>query len=60
MMHDFVESIQITLGTYGIEPSKLNLELTEKVKLNDIEDSMVKLKALKAPVPQKFRQDPIW
>ena len=48
MMHDFVESIQTALGTYGIEPSQLKLELTEKVILNDIEDSMVKLKALKA------------
>ena len=48
MMHDFVESIQTALGTYGIEPSRLKLELTEKVMLNDIDDSLVKLKALKA------------
>jgi len=47
-MPDFVGSIQSAIKEYRINPSRLKLELTESVVVNDISDVVVKMKALKA------------
>ncbi len=44
---DFVEFIQKLIESKGIDPSKLKLELTESVVLSDINDCILKMKALK-------------
>ncbi|MBU0688201.1 MAG: PAS domain S-box protein [Gammaproteobacteria bacterium] len=46
-MHDFVEHLSSVLQRHGIEPSKLKLELTEGVVLNDITDVVEKMRKLK-------------
>jgi diguanylate cyclase (GGDEF)-like protein len=46
--HDFVEKIDSMLRTYDIEPSRLKLELTESVVLNDVTDVVAKMHSLKA------------
>jgi len=47
MTANFVESIQAALKTYGVEPSRLKLELTESVILNDVEEIVRKMRVLK-------------
>jgi EAL domain-containing protein (putative c-di-GMP-specific phosphodiesterase class I) len=46
--HDFVEHVATVLRFYAIEPSRLKLELTESVVLNDVVDVVAKMHALKA------------
>lgn len=46
--HDFVEKVDSMLRTYDIEPSRLKLELTESVVLNDVTDVVAKMHSLKA------------
>ncbi len=43
----FVDKVSALLERYAIEPSRLKLELTESVVLNDIEDTIIKMLALK-------------
>lgn len=43
----FVEAIQALIKRKAIDPSKLKLELTESVVLNDINDCVMKMNALK-------------
>ena len=45
---DFVAGIAAVLGAHGVNPSRLKLELTESVVLNDVADIVVKMYALKA------------
>ncbi len=47
-MPDFVELIEAAIRTYAIEPSRLELELTESVILNDVDGVVDKMSALKA------------
>ena len=44
---DFVKATQALVKRKAIDPSKLKLELTESVVLNDINDCVVKMNALK-------------
>ena len=44
---DFVEFIESLINRNAIDPSKLKLELTESLVLNDINDCIVKMNALK-------------
>lgn len=44
---DFVETIQALIQRKGIDPSKLKLEMTESVVLNDINECVAKMNALK-------------
>jgi len=44
---DLVEMVQDILNTSGIEPSCLDLEVTESLMMNNIEDSIEKMIALK-------------
>jgi diguanylate cyclase (GGDEF)-like protein/PAS domain S-box-containing protein len=46
MMADFVELIETKVKVYGIRPSRLKLELTESVILNDIEEIVHKMQLL--------------
>lgn len=48
MMTDFVELIETSIKSYGVQPSRLKLELTESVILNNIEDIVNKMRLLKA------------
>ena len=45
---DFVEKIAEGLRHYAIEPSRLKLELTESLVLNDLEDMIAKMQAIRA------------
>ncbi len=47
-LHDFVDRIAATLHAHGVDPSRLKLELTESVVLNDVTDVVTKMHALKA------------
>ncbi|HZW26539.1 MAG TPA: EAL domain-containing protein [Gallionella sp.] len=46
--HDFVEQVSALLERHRIEPSRLKLELTESVVMNDVADVVAKMHALKA------------
>jgi diguanylate cyclase (GGDEF)-like protein/PAS domain S-box-containing protein len=43
----FVEQVQQTLGRHEIDPDRLKLELTESLVLDNINDTIVKMQALK-------------
>ena len=45
---DFVEQVAAMVRTHGVAPSLLKLELTESVVLNDVEDIVLKMHALRA------------
>lgn len=45
---DFVENVASILRSHGVEASRLKLELTESVVLNDVTDVVAKMHALKA------------
>ena len=45
---DFIGQVQSILERTGAEPSRLKLELTESVILNDVDDVVAKMNALKA------------
>ena len=45
---DFVDQVKFALESIGIAPSRLGIELTESVMIVDIEDTVNKMKALKA------------
>jgi diguanylate cyclase (GGDEF)-like protein/PAS domain S-box-containing protein len=44
---DFVEQIGILIDNYGIRPNKLTLEITERLALDDINDTISKMNELK-------------
>jgi diguanylate cyclase (GGDEF)-like protein len=44
---DFVTQLEVMLHKHHIEPSRLKLELTESVALNDIDSVVIKMRALK-------------
>ncbi|MBU0689816.1 MAG: EAL domain-containing protein [Gammaproteobacteria bacterium] len=44
---DFVEFVQATVKRHGISPTSLKLELTESLVLEDVADSIAKMRALK-------------
>lgn len=46
--HDFVETVATTLRFHHVEPSRLKLELTESMVLQDVADVVQKMHALKA------------
>ena len=43
----FVEQVRSVLKKTGIEPSRLKLELTESMVINDIKDAIIKMQALR-------------
>ncbi|GAB5604785.1 EAL domain-containing protein [Sideroxyarcus sp. TK5] len=43
---DFVEQVQAAVMRHGIAPTALKLELTESLVLDDVQDSIAKMKAL--------------
>ena len=45
---DFVEQVKAILAKFAIDPGKLKLELTESVVMDDIDDTIVKMHALRA------------
>jgi EAL domain-containing protein (putative c-di-GMP-specific phosphodiesterase class I) len=45
---DFVEQVRQVLNHTGINPDKLTLELTESLVLDDVNDTITKMKALRA------------
>lgn len=45
---DFISQVRYAIETTGIAPSSLGIELTESVMIVDIEDTVDKMKALKA------------
>jgi diguanylate cyclase (GGDEF)-like protein/PAS domain S-box-containing protein len=45
---DFVAQVKAVLDKSGIKPSRLKLELTESLILNDVEDSISKMQQLKS------------
>jgi len=45
--HDFVEQVMATVTKNDINPMSLKLELTESMLLNNIEDTILKMQALK-------------
>jgi len=45
---DFVEQVRAVLKKTAIEPNRLKLELTESMVLKDIDDTIIKMQALKA------------
>lgn len=47
-MHGFVEQVTAMLHKHRVEPSRLKLELTEGVVLNDIDDVTAKMSVLRA------------
>ena len=47
-LHDFVEQVAAVLRKCDADPSRLKLELTESVVLNDVTDVVAKMHALKA------------
>ncbi len=44
---DFVEQVQAVVLQHGINPTSLKLELTESLVLDNVEDTIIKMKALK-------------
>lgn len=46
-LHDFVDGVATMIRAHHIDPTRLKLELTESVVLNDITDVVVKMHALK-------------
>ena len=44
---DFVDQVKMAIGKFGIDPTRLKLELTESMLLTDIEDIIAKMRALK-------------
>ncbi|OAI24470.1 EAL domain-containing protein [Methylomonas koyamae] len=53
---DFVDSVVRILRETGIDPSQLKLELTESLVLDDIEDTVVKMQALRG-IGVRFSMD---
>jgi EAL domain-containing protein (putative c-di-GMP-specific phosphodiesterase class I) len=53
---DFVELVQQTLLHHAVNPDKLKLELTESLVLDNIEDTIVKMQALRQ-VGVRFSMD---
>lgn len=53
---EFFEKIRAVLQKTGINPSRLKLELTESMVLNDIDDTIIKMHALKA-IGVRFSMD---
>jgi diguanylate cyclase (GGDEF)-like protein/PAS domain S-box-containing protein len=47
-LHDYVEKVAAAIGNHRVDPSRLKLELTESVVLNDVADVVAKMHALKA------------
>ncbi len=47
-LHGFVDLVAAALRAYQVDPSRLKLELTESVVLNDVADVVAKMHALKA------------
>jgi EAL domain-containing protein (putative c-di-GMP-specific phosphodiesterase class I) len=47
-LHDFVDKVEAALRSRHVDPSRLKLELTESVILNDVADVAAKMQALKA------------
>lgn len=47
-LHDFVDRVAAMLRAHRVDPSRLKLELTESVVLNDVADVVTKMHALKA------------
>ncbi len=47
VMGNFVETVETSIRAHGIDPSRLKLELTESVILNDIDDIVAKMQRLK-------------
>jgi diguanylate cyclase (GGDEF)-like protein/PAS domain S-box-containing protein len=45
---DFVEKVISVVNRFGIDPRRLNLELTESMLQDNIEDAIVKIQALKS------------
>jgi diguanylate cyclase (GGDEF)-like protein/PAS domain S-box-containing protein len=45
---DFVDKVSAIIKSTGVNPKKLKLELTESLLLDDVEDIIVKMSALKA------------
>ncbi|MGS0742799.1 putative bifunctional diguanylate cyclase/phosphodiesterase [Glaciimonas sp. GG7] len=45
---NFVQQIAAILGSTGVDPHKLKLELTESMLLDNMEDMLVKMRALRA------------
>ncbi len=45
---DAVARVGAVLGQHGIDPSRLKIELTESMLLSDVEDTIEKMKAIKA------------
>ena len=45
---DFVAQVKAILEKFGIDPGKLKLELTESAVMDDIDDTVVKMHALRA------------
>ena len=45
---DFVESVLQTLSQSKVDPFKIKLEITESILLEDLEDAIAKMSALKA------------
>lgn len=45
--NDFVETVQAIIADIGVNPGKLMLELTENVLIDDIQDTVAKMLALK-------------
>lgn len=45
--HDFVERVMNTLAVKQVDPSRLKLELTESVILNDVDAAIAKMQALR-------------
>jgi diguanylate cyclase (GGDEF)-like protein/PAS domain S-box-containing protein len=44
---DFAEQVRLTLARYDLNPSRLKLELTESLVLDDIDDAIVKMQQLR-------------
>ena len=46
-LHDFVDRVTAALRAHQVDPSRLKLELTESVVLDDVTDVVAKMRALK-------------
>jgi diguanylate cyclase (GGDEF)-like protein len=44
---DFVEQVSLVLNRHAINPHRLKLELTETMVLNNVDDTLIKMKTLK-------------
>ena len=53
---DYVEQVRQTLHNHALDASRLKLELTESLVLDDIEDTITKMQALKK-VGVRFSMD---